>query len=259
MNLTQINERFTAKDGMNADGKVDPVSWIELAMRHRVLTAERHLDEIISVCSQNSDLQNACEILKNWDRRAELNSSGYLLFEKIWLGIAALGDNAWTPYDAKDPLSTNMRLRLSDNAVRDQITKVFSDILKTFEQQKMPLNAQLKDYQFVMQGTQRIPIFGGPEGTGIYNRYDAIPYTASDAKPGERRAIGGGTHIQSVEFGPEGPRNWSFLAQSQSADPRSPHVDDLTQLLVKKTPVSFPYLEDEISRDANLKTLKISE
>jgi acyl-homoserine-lactone acylase len=259
MNLTQINERFAAKDGMNVDGKVDPLSWIELAMRHRVLTAERHLDEIISVCSQNADLQNACEILKNWDRRAELNSSGYLLFEKIWLGIAALGDNAWTPYDSKDPLSSNMRLRLSDNAVRDQIIKVFLGILKTFEQQKMPLNAQLKDYQFVMQGTLRIPIFGGPEGTGIYNRYDAIPYTAAGAKPGERRAIGGGTHIQSVEFGPEGPRNWSFLAQSQSADPRSPHVDDLTQLLVKKIPVSFPYREDEISRDANLRTLKISE
>jgi acyl-homoserine-lactone acylase len=224
-----------------------------------VLVAERHLDSLLSLCSEANELQAACAVLRRWDRKAELDSAGYLLFERIWQAVVALGSDVWTPYNASDPLNVRVVLRVTEPTVAAKLRTAFTQAVQSLLSQGMPLDARLVDYQFVMHGNKPIPLFGGPEGLGIYGRMDAVPATGPGSRPGQRRAIGGATHIQAVDFDANGPRNLSFLAQSQSADPRSPHIDDLTQMLARKQPVSFPFREDEIKADPQLTVIRISE
>jgi acyl-homoserine-lactone acylase len=72
--------------------------------------------------------------------------------------------------------------------------------------------------------------------------------------------VAGNSYIQVISWDAEGdldPRG--ILTYSQSQEPESPHYADQTRLYSSGEWVRFPFTEEEISADPNLRTLHLTE
>ncbi|GMV45899.1 MAG: penicillin amidase [Pseudomonadota bacterium] len=263
MGLRGIAERLQGGDGKPGN-KMDAAALQALFYSFRVLAAEQHLDAILAACTPpwaaaavpEAELERACAILRRWDRRADLDSRGYLLFERLWLALVGEA-GLFEPFDAQRPLRTDQRLR-SDDATRTRLRTLIADAVKSMRDSGIALDARLADTQYFAFGDRPIAWPGGPENTGIYNRVDAAPWPG--AQPGRRRVVGGPTHVQIVGFGPDGPVNLSLLPIGQATDPaRSPHRDDQAALFAEKQLVRFPFSAAEIAADAARVTVELQE
>lgn len=247
MGITQIEELLDA-------GSVSPNQFLSKAFSNRVLFAERHLDQLLAVCGP-SELEQACTILAAWDREADLDSVGYLLFETVWNEIRKLDpEQVFSPFDPADPVDTPATLLTSDTAVAHLVRTTFINAVARMTDAGIALDATLAKNQLALLGGKPIPIPGGIEGMGIYNRVDSIPLRPINPNAGaaQRMVIGGPTHIQAVTFGANGPINFSALGHSQSSNPASPHANDLTAVFSSNQWVNFPFNREEIEADPNL-------
>jgi len=247
MGLTQIKELLD-------QGPVNADKFLSSAFSNRVLMAERYLDQLLEVCGP-AKLDKACTILSAWDRKADLDSVGYLLFEAVWMEIKKLDVKMiFSPFDPADPVNTPATLLSKDADVADLLRTTFIDVVDRMTAAGIPLDATLRTNQLALLGGVSIPISGGIEGMGTYNRVDTMPLRmfVPTAGPAQRMVIGGPTHIQAVTFGVNGAINFSALVNSESADPASPHVNDLTVVYSAGQWVSFPFSPEEIEADPTL-------
>jgi acyl-homoserine-lactone acylase len=152
--LTEINEGL---------GKFDLKSTQDLVFSNRVYAAELALDETIAMC-RRLDLGQACDVLAAWDRKANVDSRGYLLFSRFWGRIGRTVD--WkVPFSLTDPIRTPHTLN-TDNPV---VVKAFTDALAEMKAANIPLDAPVGDHQYVERDGKRIPFGGGRPETGTFN------------------------------------------------------------------------------------------
>jgi acyl-homoserine-lactone acylase len=128
-----------------------------------VYAAELALDETIAMC-RRLDAGQACDVLARWDRKANVDSRGYLLFSRFWTRIGRTVD--WkVPFSVQDPVRTPHTLN-TDNPV---VVKAFTDAVAEMKTANIPLDAPVGDHQYVEKDGKRIPIGGGRPETGTFN------------------------------------------------------------------------------------------
>ncbi|MGW0885951.1 penicillin acylase family protein [Streptomyces sp. NPDC002671] len=205
------------------------------------------------------DVRKACQVLGHWDRTMNTGSRGALFFDRFWRRLTAPNSPLpWTklwkvPFSVADPVRTPSTL----NTDAPGFATVLADTVTEFRTAGIPLDGRLGDRQYVVRDGQRIPMPGGTEMLGVWNKVESV----WDAQAGAYTEVqGGSSYIQAVGWdGGRCPVARTLLAYSQSSDPASPHFSDQTQLFSQGRWVTPRFCEKDILSSPNLKVVRVTD
>ncbi|WP_328863323.1 penicillin acylase family protein [Streptomyces sp. NBC_00306] len=197
----------------------------------------------------------ACAALAAWDRRADTDSRGALLFDRFWRGFATLplAEQWKVPFSAADPVNTPNTL----NTASPGFAKALTGAVAELRAAGIPLDAPLGAHQFVVRNGKRIPVHGGTEALGVWNKVEPV---WNPAGGGYTEVSTGSSHIQAVGWdGGRCPVARTLLTYSQSSNPASPHYSDQTVLFSGERWVPSRFCEKDILRSPKLRIVKVRE
>ncbi|MCE3264963.1 MAG: hypothetical protein K0R43_4042 [Pseudoduganella sp.] len=234
------------EDMLARRARVGPEEVQALLFANRVLAAELVLPELLPACLAGADalLHQACTVLANWDRKAELESRGAVLFREFW-NSAALLPNKWAQgFNATEPLYSPRGVA---PAVMPAMLSALKGAAQRLQQLGVPFDGRLADYQVEVRNGERFPIHGAiGDIDGSYNSiHMAGPLSAS----GYEGVAWGTSYIHLVSFDEDGVRAHGLLAYGQSTDPRSAHYADQLPLYAKKRLPLLPFTPVAIAAD----------
>ena len=215
-------------------------------------------DDLVTMCRAHPrfvledgtavSLVAACEVLAAWDLHANLDSRGAHLFRQF---LAEANQQRYTRtlpasftpgvgFDASDPVATPRGLDTSNNpTVLASLAKAVSSL----EKLGIALDAPLGHLQGVTRNGDWIPLHGGPEYEGIFNKLESR-FQGAAGYP--EVTSWSSSWIMAVEFSNAGPRARGILTYSLSANPESPHYDDQTRMFSRKEWNDLPFHEADV-------------
>jgi acyl-homoserine-lactone acylase len=245
-----------------ADGKMSLDELQELALANESEAGQLIRDDVVAMCRAHPrvtlprlgevDLSEACEVLSRWDLHANLESRGSPLFREF---LSEANQHAYTrhlpasfapavDFDIHDPVGTPRGLLVSDDpGVLPSLAKA----VRRLREAGIPLDAALGELQGVTRNGVRIPLHGGPEGEGIFNKIEAA-FEGAEGYPDVTSSSS--SWIQAVELTASGPRSRGILTYSLSANPASPHYADQTRMFSRKEWLELPFRESDVEAAA---------
>lgn len=157
------------------------------------------------------DLAEAVRVLRDWDRHAEAESRGYLLFH-LWahdhfpVGEVVMDDSRLTP--ASEPGGLPTGLRVPEEAVESLRRSV-----ATLTAWGLPLDAAYGEAARIGEAPEDGPASGGPTYFGLFKCLEIVP--GEGAWP----AIGGDSWICLVRFGSESQTASGLLLPGPASEP----------------------------------------
>ena len=237
------------------------------ALQDLALSNESHAgrllrDALVALCRASPDvrfedgltvdLREACDVLSAWDLHANLESRGAHLFRQF--AAEANGPqytrhlpNSFVPrtaFDVSEPVRTPSGLDATQNP---NILKFLARAVLVFEKAGLALDAPLGEIQGVVRNGVRIPLHGGPESEGIFNKIESDLRGSAGYADVDRWSS---SWILAVEFTKTGPRSRGILAYSISANPDSPHFTDQTRLFSNKEWIEIPFDAKRVTAQA---------
>ena len=232
---------------LNSDQKFDQSMVQNLLFNHRHYGAEVFLDDILTVCTSNEDLLEACEILSQWDRRQDLDSVGAVIFNRFWSIARTVSEHYSVPFDVKNPIHTPSGLKIEETATQDFITVALQEAVTSLNEAGIPLNAKWGDVQFVLRNEEKIGI---PGGSGRQGMFSVITSRFDADKGGYNPITHGNSYIQAVTWNDDGtPNAKAILTYSQSPEPDSAFYSDMTKLYSQSQWVDLPFTDEQIAVD----------
>ncbi|MER7732930.1 penicillin acylase family protein [Streptomyces erythrochromogenes] len=202
------------------------------------------------------DVSAACAVLARWDRTTDAGSRGALLFDRFWRRLTASTPAAdlWlVPFSAADPVRTPHTL----NRAAPGIGRALADTVAELRAAGIALDAPLGEHQFVVRGGRKLPVGGGTEALGVWNKVEARWNAAAGGYPD---VANGSSHIQAVGWdGSSCPVARTLLTYGQSSDPGSPHSADQTRLFSEERWVRARFCERDILTSPRLKVVLVRE
>ncbi|MEU0291527.1 penicillin acylase family protein [Streptomyces microflavus] len=201
------------------------------------------------------DVSAACPVLRRWDRSVDSDSRGALLFDRFWRKAAAVpAAELWkVPFDPADPVRTPRGL----NTAAPGVGKALADTVTDLKASGIALDAPLGEHQFVVRNGKRIPVGGGTESLGIWNKIEPV---WNPAAGGYAEVSAGSSYIQAVGWdGSRCPVARTLLTYSQSSNPNSPHHSDQTRLFSGERWVTSRFCEKDIARSPHLRVVRVHE
>ncbi|GAB2941840.1 penicillin acylase family protein [Streptomyces heilongjiangensis] len=202
------------------------------------------------------DVSRACRVLAAWDRTVDTGSRGALLYDRFWRRLTRAVPNAqlWkVPFSAADPVGTPHTL----NTSAPGFATALADTVTELRAAGIALDARLGDHQFVVRGDRRVPVPGGTESLGVWNKIEA-PWDA--AAGGYAEVSSGSSHIQAVGWdGSRCPVARTLLTYGQSSNPNSPHHSDQTRLFSTGKWVTSRFCEKDIRSSPKLEVVRVSQ
>ncbi|PKV83978.1 acyl-homoserine-lactone acylase [Streptomyces sp. TLI_146] len=201
------------------------------------------------------DVSAACAVLARWDRTVDARSRGALLFDRYWRRLTATVPAAelWkVPFSAADPVHTPNTL----NTASPGVGRALADAVGELRAAGIPLDSALGDHQYVVRDGKRLPVSGGTEALGIWNKVEGI----WDPAGGYTEVSTGSSHIQAVGWdGGRCPVARTLLTYSQSENVLSPHHSDQTKLYSRQRWVTSRFCERDIRSSPALRVVKVRE
>lgn len=195
-----------------------------------------------------------CRVIGAWDRTVDAESRGALLFDRFWRKFTASVPSAqqWTvPFSPADPVRTPHTL----NTAAPGFSKALADAVAELRAAGIPLDAPLGAHQFVVRKGDRIPVSGGTESLGVWNKTEPVWNTAGG---GYTEVAHGTSHVQAVGWdGSRCPVARTLLTYSQSSNPASPHHSDQTRLYAGERWVTSRFCEKDILRSPALRVVVV--
>ncbi|WP_406415948.1 acylase [Streptomyces sp. NBC_00873] len=201
------------------------------------------------------DVSAACDVLARWDRKVDTGSRGALLFDRFWRRATAVpAAELWkVPFSPTDPVGTPHTL----NTAAPRVTAALADAVAELRAAGIALDAPLGAYQGVVRNGKRIPVGGGTESLGIWNKTDPVWDAAGG---GYTEVSAGSSYIQAVGWdGSSCPVARTLLTYSQSSNPNSPHYSDQTELFSGERWVTSRFCEKDIARSPALRVVRVRE
>ncbi|GGP43756.1 penicillin amidase [Streptomyces melanogenes] len=201
------------------------------------------------------DVSGACAVLAGWHRTVDARSRGALLFDRYWRKVTAVVPAAelWkVPFSAADPVRTPNTL----NTASPGVARALADAVGELRAAGIPLDSALGDHQYVVRNGKRLPVSGGTEALGIWNKVEGI----WDPARGYAEISTGSSHIQAVGWdGGKCPVARTLLTYSQSENVLSPHYSDQTQLYSQQRWATSRFCERDIRSSPDLRVVKVRE
>lgn len=228
----------------------------QLAFANRVHAAELALPELLPACHAANDaaLTAACSALSGWDRRADLDSRGAVLFREFWNQAALLTDKWNVPFDPQDPVNTPRGVK---PAAIGPMLSILKGAAQKLTRLGVPLDGRLGDYQGETRNGVRVPIHGAIGD--IDGSYNSIHMRSELTSQGYRDVEWGTSYVQAVTFDDAGPVARGMLLYGQSVDPASPHYADQLPIYSQKQWPALPFANEKIRSDPNYRTTTLSE
>lgn len=202
------------------------------------------------------DVAETCSVLASWDHTMNTDSRGALLFDRFWRKLAAKVPAAqrWkVPFSAADPVRTPNTL----NTDAPGFATALADAVTELRAAGIALDSRLGEHQFVVRNGRRVPVPGGTEGMGVWNKVEPV---WNAAQGGYTEVSTGSSHIQAVGWdGGRCPVARTLLTYSQSSNPSSPHFSDQTRLFSGEKWVTARFCEKDILSSPALKIVRVRE
>jgi acyl-homoserine-lactone acylase len=207
---------------------------IEIKLNTGIESADRFLDDLLTAAEKSSDqnVKDAVKVLKAWDRKAESDSKGALLFAEWWDQVNySLFKVQWSP---DHPVTTPSGFKDPDKAV-ELLAKAAESTIKKYGALDVPFG----DVFRLRKSTYDYPSNGGSEHYGILR---AIYYAGdSDDK---MCAVAGDTYYAVTEFGKK-VHSMVLLSYGNATQPGNKHIgDQLKMMSEKKMRPALFYRED---------------
>ncbi|WP_326791913.1 penicillin acylase family protein [Streptomyces sp. NBC_00841] len=201
------------------------------------------------------DVSAACDMLARWDRKFDTGSRGALLFDRFWRRATAVPTaELWkVPFSPTDPVGTPHTL----NTAAPRVTAALADAVAELRAAGIAPDAPLGANQAVVRNGKRIPVGGGTESLGVWNKTEPV----WDATAGGYTEVSAGSsYIQAVGWdGSSCPVARTLLTYSQSSNPNSPHYSDQTELFSGERWVTSRFCEKDIARSPALRVVRVRE
>jgi len=228
--------------------------------------AELLLDDVLGLCGDDTvvaladgkrvDIATSCVVLSAWDRTANIDSRGMHVWTEFWRSARNIKDIYRVPFDADRPVNTPQGIATENPAVRDAIRQALARGQVKLENAGIALDARWGDIQFAKRNGRKIPIPGGQGWAGMFSMIVANLSDDASYTP----ILHGNSYIQVVSWDDDGNlQAGGILTYSQSQEADSPHYADMTELYSRGEWIDFPFTEDEILADPNLRSLTLTE
>ncbi|MFG2132859.1 penicillin acylase family protein [Streptomyces sp. NPDC048751] len=196
------------------------------------------------------DVREACGVLAGWERTANTDSRGALLFDRFWRRLAA--SPLWrVPFSAAAPVHTPNTLDTTAPA----FATALADAVAELRAAGIPLDAPLGAHQFVVRNGPRIPVPGGTESLGVWNKVEPV---WNPAGGGYTEVTTGSSYVQAVGFDRSRcPVARTVLTYSQSSNPNSSHYSDQTRLFSTGRWVTSRFCEKDILSSPALRVVRV--
>ncbi|MFF9064087.1 penicillin acylase family protein [Streptomyces sp. NPDC014891] len=196
----------------------------------------------------------ACRVIGAWDRTVNTDSRGALLFDRFWRKFTATVPTArqWkVPFSPADPVRTPNTL----DTDAPGFAKALADAVAELRAAGIALDAPLGAHQFVVRNGTRIPVSGGTESLGVWNKTEPV---WNPSGGGYTEVAHGTSHVQAVGWdGGRCPVARTLLSYAQSSDPTSPHYSDQTRLYAGGRWVTSRFCEKDILRSPALRVVVV--
>ncbi|MFF8193251.1 penicillin acylase family protein [Streptomyces bobili] len=201
---------------------------------------------------QAVDVSGACRVLAAWDHKADTGSRGALLFDRFWRRFPTA--QQWkVPFSVADPVGTPRKL----NTDAPGFATALADAVAELRAANIPLDSPLGENQFVVRGGKRIPVPGGTESLGVWNKVEAV---WNPAGGGYTEVTTGSSYMQAVGWdGGRCPVARTLLTYSQSSNPDSRHYDDQTRLFSGEKWVTSRFCEKDILSSPALRVVRVGD
>jgi len=192
----------------------------------RMLAADRLLDDLIpAVRNSGSDRANrAADVLETWDRTANAESEGSVLFATWLRAMVQDGASFASPFTLGAPRTTPDGLADPAAAVQ-RLDRAAAQVTTQYDSLDVAWGAVHR----LVGPNGSYPASGG---NGLFGLFRVLWFTDTD--DGARRAIGGDSYIALTEFTEDGPRARALLPYGNASQPDSPHRGDQLELYSKK-------------------------
>ncbi|WP_390842043.1 MULTISPECIES: acylase [Nostoc] len=205
----------------------DKISFDEMiAYKHstRMEMADRLLDDLIPAARKyGRDLgQKAANVLETWDRQANADSRGAVLFA-FWVQKLDLDKTFSQPWSESSPRTTPDGLANPESAVATLET-VAAEIKKTYGTIDVPWG----DVFRLRYGNIDLPGNGGADPLGIFRSLYFSP--ESD---GKFKSELGDSYVAAIEFS-NPVRAMALTSYGNATQPGSPHIGDQLDMFAKK-------------------------
>lgn len=207
-----------------SDSKISFEEMIAYKHSTRMELADRILDDLIPEVKKNGNelAKRAANILSAWDRQANADSRGAVLFT-FWVNAMDLDKTFSKPWSEKSPRTTPDGLVNPQNAVATLET-VAAKVEKTYG----ALDVLWGDVFRLKSGNVDLPANGGDGELGIFRTLYFAP-----SKDGKFESVAGDSYVAAVEF--SNPTKAMVLTSYGNAtQPESSHVSDQLPLFAKK-------------------------
>jgi acyl-homoserine-lactone acylase len=231
---------------------------------HRNYAAELLLDDVLLLCSGAAgielhghpvDVTAACAALADWDRRMTVDSRGGHVWREFWREVRDGEYLFAVPFLVSNPVETPRHLSLANEEVREDLLRALAQAQARLRANGIPLDAPLRDIQYVESNGERLPIPGGEGWAGMWSLISSALTPA-----GYTPIRSGNSYIQVVSWDDDGELEaHGMLTYSQSPEPDSPHHSDLTRLYASGQWITLPFSEADIVADPNLEILRLRE
>lgn len=233
-------------DLIHGDDVLSLEEVVELKHSPRMLAGERMTDDLLEVIDSSpaaGELAEARRTLAAWDRTADSESRGGVLFD-AWLrayedrvDVAGADDDFYRiPWSEDRPLETPSGVGSPDHALAALYTAMGG-----LRAEGVPLDVPWGDVHRVIVGDVDLPVSGCESGMGCFRTL-----SFEERADGRRAANRGDGWILFVELGDETPRGYSILAYGQSNLEDSPHFDDQAAMFAREEMKPVRWTDAEI-------------
>jgi acyl-homoserine-lactone acylase len=205
----------------------DKISFDKMvAYKHstRMELADRILDDLIPAARKyGQDLgQKAANVLEAWDRQANADSRGAVLFA-FWVQQMDLDKAFSKPWNENSPRTTPDGLANPESAVAT-LQAVAAEIEKTYGALDVPWGQVFR----LRLGDVDLPGNGGDGSLGIFRVLNSAP-----AENGQFQAVGGDSYVAAIEFS-NPVRAMALTSYGNATQPGSPHISDQLQMFANQ-------------------------
>ncbi len=229
------------------DPKITLEKMLAYKYNTKLLLADRVKDDLLKAIRGQTingiALDEAAELLQQWDNTTSRDSKGSVLFTEFWRRYGKQAKKPYqTPWDETHPATTPSGLGEPDTA-----REALAEAVKAVKQDYGTLAVAWGDLHRLRRGTLDVPIggfiseyrsardfedFPGAR-IGDFGSFRVIRFGKDKEKDGKYVARGGDSYVFAVEF-TSPPTAHSICAYSQSDDPKSPHHTDQSELFAKE-------------------------
>ncbi|MBD0304451.1 MAG: acylase, partial [Tolypothrix sp. T3-bin4] len=218
---------FRAQRSARMLAEDDKISFEEMiAYKHstRMELADRILDDLIPAANQygNELAKRAASVLEAWDRQANADSKGAVLFAS-WVQAMDLDKTFSKPWSEKSPRTTPDGLINPENAVAT-LSTVAAKVEKTYGTLDVPWGEVFR----LKYGNVDLPANGGDGELGIFRVLNYAP-----AENGRFQPFAGDSYVAAIEFS-NPVKAMALTSYGNSTQPGSTSADQQLAMFAKK-------------------------